>query len=113
MKKPYLCKEIPNRLQKALLGFASGVMVAASVWSLLIPSMEMGAGNVWPAVIGVLQRAPARWSGRLGFDMQKNPLCMQGLLNKCYICADFGNRAAKGRADAREPGGNPGLYLQL
>ena len=28
-------------LQKALLGFASGVMVAASVWSLLIPAMEM------------------------------------------------------------------------
>ena len=29
------------RLQKALLGFASGVMIAASVWSLLIPSIEM------------------------------------------------------------------------
>ena len=33
------------RLQKTLLGFASGVMVAASVWSLLIPSMEMVADN--------------------------------------------------------------------
>ena len=31
-----------NRLvQKALLGFASGVMVAASVWSLLIPSIDI------------------------------------------------------------------------
>ena len=50
----FLKKEMPNRLQKALLGFASGVMVAASVWSLLIPSMEMGGGNVWPAVIGLL-----------------------------------------------------------
>ena len=30
-----------DRLQKALLGFAAGVMVAASVWSLIIPSMEM------------------------------------------------------------------------
>ena len=28
-------------IQKSFLGFASGVMVAASVWSLLIPSMEM------------------------------------------------------------------------
>lgn len=28
-------------VQKALIGFASGVMVAASVWSLLIPAMEM------------------------------------------------------------------------
>ena len=31
------------RLQKALLGFAAGVMIAAAVWSLLIPAMEMSA----------------------------------------------------------------------
>ena len=49
-------KEIPALLQKALLGFASGVMVAASVWSLLIPSIEMGSGTmaIVPAVIGLL-----------------------------------------------------------
>ena len=35
--------EMSPRLQKTLLGFASGVMVAASVWSLLIPSMEMAS----------------------------------------------------------------------
>lgn len=50
----FMKKEIPGSLQKALLGFASGVMVAASVWSLLIPSMEMESGNVWTAVIGLL-----------------------------------------------------------
>ena len=33
--------EMSLRLQKSLLGFASGVMVAASVWSLLIPAMEI------------------------------------------------------------------------
>ena len=32
------------RLQKTLLGFASGVMVAASVWSLIIPAIDMGDG---------------------------------------------------------------------
>ena len=32
-------KEINNKLQKFLLGFASGVMVAASIWSLIIPSI--------------------------------------------------------------------------
>ena len=32
--------EIPPLIQKMLLGFASGVMVAASVWSLLMPAME-------------------------------------------------------------------------
>ena len=37
----FMKKEIPDRLQKTLLGFASGVMVAASIWSLLIPSIEM------------------------------------------------------------------------
>ena len=45
-------------LQKLLLGFASGVMVAASVWSLLIPAMEMeeggGAWSVVPAAVGFL-----------------------------------------------------------
>lgn len=50
----FMTREIPARVQKAMLGFASGVMVAASVWSLLIPSMEMGNGNVWPAVIGLM-----------------------------------------------------------
>ena len=43
-------------LHKLLLGFASGVMVAASVWSLLLPSLEMGAeagGVSWlPAAVG-------------------------------------------------------------
>ena len=36
----FFSKEIPDRLQQAFLGFASGVMIAASIWSMLIPSME-------------------------------------------------------------------------
>lgn len=51
-------KEINKKVEKILLGFASGVMIAASVWSLLIPSMEMVElqGKVaWiPAAIGFL-----------------------------------------------------------
>ena len=43
-------------LRKLLLGFASGVMVAASIWSLLIPSLEMSAeshSHTWfPAAAG-------------------------------------------------------------
>lgn len=43
-------------LEKSLMGFAAGVMVAASVWSLLIPAMEMsnheGLLKVMPAVAG-------------------------------------------------------------
>ena len=45
-------------VQKALLGFASGVMTAASVWSLLIPAMEMseslGRMAFVPAAAGFL-----------------------------------------------------------
>lgn len=54
----FMKDEMPDRVQKTLLGFASGVMVAASVWSLLIPAMEMeeakGAWSVFPASIGFL-----------------------------------------------------------
>ena len=50
--------EMSVRVQKSLLGFASGVMVAASVWSLLIPAMEMeadsGKWSVMPAAVGFL-----------------------------------------------------------
>ncbi|MCM1338021.1 MAG: ZIP family metal transporter [Candidatus Amulumruptor caecigallinarius] len=46
------------RLQKGLTGFAAGVMVAASVWSLLIPSVEMtgrtGLMSILPAVVGFM-----------------------------------------------------------
>ena len=53
-----LKEEMSVRLQKSLLGFASGVMVAASVWSLLIPAMEMeahrGVWSVLPASVGFL-----------------------------------------------------------
>ena len=53
-----LRREMSDGLQKALLGFASGVMIAASVWSLLIPAIEMAeeAGSIpWlPAVTGFL-----------------------------------------------------------
>ena len=49
-------KAIPPRLQKTLTGFAAGVMVAASVWSLLIPSIEMtgkeGLMSILPSIIG-------------------------------------------------------------
>lgn len=33
--------ELNNKVQKGLSGFAAGVMVAASIWSLLMPAMDM------------------------------------------------------------------------
>lgn len=49
-------RDMPALTQKILLGFASGVMVAASVWSLIIPAIDMGEGPyaVVPPTIGLL-----------------------------------------------------------
>ncbi len=50
--------QINPHVHKAFLGFASGVMIAASVWSLLLPSIEMAAQQGlpgWlPALLGFL-----------------------------------------------------------
>lgn len=54
----FMKKEMNPKLEKMLLGFASGVMIAASVWSLLIPAIEMaeeqGKAAWLPASAGFL-----------------------------------------------------------
>lgn len=54
----FLKKEMNAGVQKALLGFASGVMIAASVWSLIMPSIDMAVEQgvvAWiPAAVGFL-----------------------------------------------------------
>lgn len=54
----FLKKEIKPSLQKAMLGFAAGVMIAASVWSLIIPAIAMAEQQgiiPWlPAALGFL-----------------------------------------------------------
>ena len=50
--------QVSNRFQKMFLGFAAGVMFAASIWSLIIPSIEMseeqGKMGWMPAVVGII-----------------------------------------------------------
>lgn len=52
----FMKKNLNAHVQRALTGFASGVMVAASVWSLLLPSIEqsgkLGKFSFVPAVAG-------------------------------------------------------------
>ena len=52
----FMKKTLRYQVQRALAGFAAGVMVAASIWSLLIPAIEqsenMGALSFFPAVVG-------------------------------------------------------------
>lgn len=54
----FLQNELKPVIQKSLLGFAAGVMVAAAIWSLLIPAMEMSEGMgklaFLPAAVGFL-----------------------------------------------------------
>ncbi len=54
----FLRRALSDTLQRVMTGFAAGVMVAASVWSLLIPAMEqsdhMGRLSFLPAVAGFL-----------------------------------------------------------
>ena len=51
-------RQISRQIEKLLLGFAAGVMIAASVWSLLIPAIEMASAQgvtAWiPAAAGLL-----------------------------------------------------------
>ncbi len=53
----FLKEQMNRKLQRALMGFAAGVMVAASIWSLIIPAMQqsahMGKLAFLPAFIGV------------------------------------------------------------
>ena len=48
----FMRKQLSKSVEKLLLGFASGVMIAASVWSLLLPSLEQTGGAWMPATAG-------------------------------------------------------------
>ncbi len=54
----FLKKKIKPSVEKALLGFAAGVMIAASVWSLIIPAIEqsahLGRLSFFPAAAGLI-----------------------------------------------------------
>lgn len=54
----FLRKNLNEKFQKLIVGFAAGVMIAASVWSLIIPSVEMASityKNEWiPAAVGLI-----------------------------------------------------------
>lgn len=54
----FVTKKVNKKLLESMLGFAGGVMIAASFWSLLVPSIEMSQGKSlpsWlPAAVGFL-----------------------------------------------------------
>lgn len=50
----FLSRRPTRKLQDGMLGFAAGVMIAASYWSLLAPAIELSDGSWIPAVVGFL-----------------------------------------------------------
>lgn len=56
----FMKKTLNDKVQRALTGFAAGVMVAASVWSLLIPAMESWSG---PAPLAFIPTVTGFWAG--------------------------------------------------
>lgn len=50
----FLIKKESQKLNIISMGFASGIMVAAAIWSLLIPSIDMAGEDVIPAAVGFL-----------------------------------------------------------
>lgn len=54
----FMKKNMSENFQKIIVGFASGVMIAASVWSLILPAVEMAENQgviSWiPATVGLL-----------------------------------------------------------
>lgn len=58
----FVAKTVNPRLLDALLGFAGGVMLAASYWSLLAPALEMTNGQWIPVATGFLLGGAFVWS---------------------------------------------------
>ena len=51
----FIFQKVPHKFNDAILGFAGGIMLAAAVLGLILPSME--EGNIWITAIGILTGA--------------------------------------------------------
>lgn len=87
----FMKKSLSDRVQRSLTGFAAGVMVAASVWSLLIPAIEQSAAlgklSFLPAAVGF-------WAGVLFL------LLLDHTIPTCTTAA---NRRKARKADCTAP----------
>lgn len=60
--------QISEKLNSVLLGFAAGIMIAASIWSLILPSLEYATNNGWgklaiiPVVVGFIIGVLLLWA---------------------------------------------------
>ncbi len=67
----FTARDLSQRALDGLLGFAAGVMIAASYWSLLAPAVEMSRGGTlpdwFPAATGFLVGGLCLWGGAIKF----------------------------------------------
>lgn len=76
-------KRIPHRFNDAILGFAAGVMLAAAILGLILPSLEFGGRHgVWTTILGILagamflnllDRAVPHLHSLAGVDHERHP----------------------------------------
>ena len=57
----FFFRKLDKRVTNIMLGFAAGVMIAASFWSLLNPAIEMSGGSFVPALVGFLAGGLFLW----------------------------------------------------
>ena len=94
----FMKKDINEKIKKIVIGFASGVMIAASIWSLILPSIEMAEeqGNIsyLPASIGftagilfliLINNFETKIENK--YDRKKIP---EGMAVRCMLCRIFG-----------------------
>lgn len=98
----FMKKSLGDLVQRSLAGFAAGVMVAASIWSLLIPAIEqstgMGSLSFLPAFLGL-------WIGvlfllaldhliphmHMDCDQEEGPKCQLGRTTKLVLAVTLHN----------------------
>ena len=106
----FMKKALSDRVQRALTGFAAGVMVAASVWSLLIPAMEQSAGmGKWafvPAAVGF-------WIGILFLLYGYYRAVNQPQMSVVLTIASLGTRVALAYLLSATPLGVTGIWLSV
>ena len=88
----FLSREPSRKLQDGMLGFAAGVMIAASYWSLLAPAIELSNGSWIPAVVGFLLGGaflPCCCDALLGFGDLLPQLADQGCLGQQLAIPGF------------------------
>lgn len=93
----FLKREIGSKVQKMLLGFASGVMIAASVWSLILPSAELAKEAGTPE----WQQKPQR--NRTDHSPASFPFL-------CYYYTPLLPKSQHGRRCKREKGKSAGFF---